>query len=109
MSQEIEQIELSIEEAKKLVDRRDQLRKLTTNREFKKIFLDGYFQEEAVRMTHILADPALTNHRQQIIEALTAISHVRNYLHQINLQGDMAEREISEMNVALDEIREESN
>ena len=102
---DIAEIEVTIEELQKVVDRRNQLRKLESNREFRKIVLDGYFKDEAARLAAISADPAHEKMRPQILMEIQAISCFRQFLRNIDLIGGIAERELKENHEALEEIR----
>lgn len=102
---DIEEIEVTIEELKKTVARRDLLRKLESNREFRKIFLEGYFKDEAARLTALSAEPSQEKARPQIMLEIQAISCVRQFLRNIGMMGDIAERELRDNQEALDEVR----
>lgn len=101
----VEQIELTIEHAREMVKRRDMAMKLTSNREFKALVLEGYMKDESVRMTHLLADPNMQQHRNAIVESLSAIGQFKQYMSQIVTMGDMAERELADAEEALEEER----
>lgn len=103
MSQ-IEEIEISMAEAQKMVDKKDQLLKLMSNRGFNKIIVEGYFKEEAARLASVAADPNLTEHREEIWMQIQAISCLQNYLRTINMMGTSAEQEVSEAREHIAEI-----
>lgn len=107
MSSEIEQVELSIEEARKHVDRRNQLDKLFSNREFKKVILDGLFDDEVKRLTGLVGDTSMKPHRDEIVLELQAISKLRAYFQRVKQIGDMAEQSIVEDQETLAELRAE--
>lgn len=107
MSSEIEQVELSIEEAQKHVDRRNQLDKLFSNREFKKVVLDGLFDEEVKRLTGLIGDTSMIQHRDEIVLELQAISKLRAFFQRVKQIGDMAEHSIAEDRETLAEMRAE--
>lgn len=102
---EVEQIELSIEEAKKMVALKDAVEKLSSNREFRKLFVEGYFKTEAVRLTTLLADPSMQQHRDDILASLEAISMTQRFLRETVQMGRVAEGEIREFEEALEETR----
>ena len=60
---DIEQVELSLEHAKEIVARRDKAHKLASNREFKALFLEGYFKDEAARLVAICGEGTMINDR----------------------------------------------
>lgn len=107
MSSEIEQLELSIEEAQKIVDRRNQLDKLFSNREFKKVVLEGLFEEEIQRLVGLLGDTGMKPHRDEITLELQSISKLRAYFQRVKQFGDMAEQSIKDDQEALADVRAE--
>lgn len=108
MSQtQIEEVELTIEEARKMVTRGKMAEKLASNREFKKLVLEGYFQEEAARLVHLLGDPAAAAHREHILRDMEGIGGLKRYLSTVVQLGRQAEMEIAECEETLDELRAE--
>lgn len=105
---DMEQIEISIEEAKKLVRMGDDLRKLTSNREFKRVILDGYFKEEAQRLVSISADHALREHQPQIAESIRAISLFQQFLQMVDRTGNMARQQIEDLEGERDLLESEA-
>ncbi len=105
MSHEIEQIELSIEDAQKMVDRKAQLEKLFSNREFRKLIEEGYFKDEAARLVSALSDPVLEPHREKITRSIEGIGALQQYFRTILRTGDAASQAIVEAREALAEIR----
>lgn len=105
MSQ-VEELEVSMEYAKGLVAKRDMLDKLSRNREFKQLVLEGYFKDEAIRLTNLSADPhpQIKEHREDIFLAIQAVSVLRQYFQRIQREGEIAENEIREHLQALDEV-----
>lgn len=106
MSQEIEQIEISLEEAKKTVALKSKVEKLLSNREFKAVVEDGYFKDEALRLTRIYGDPQMADHRPEISMEIAAVSKFRSFLERLIAFGQMAEQTILEHEAELDELRQ---
>jgi hypothetical protein len=102
---QIEQIEVSLEDAKQAVALRDAVLRLEKNRDFKKLIEQGYLTEEAVRLTHLLAHPAMAERQDDLITDLKGISAFKAYIHQIMATGNMAEVSLKEHEEALDELR----
>ena len=102
---DVEQIEISLEHAKEIVAKRDWAHKLSSNREFKKLILDGYFKDEAARLVGRAADPSMKAHKEDIFSAIEAISHLRQFLQNIIRMGDVAAADIEEHEEALEEAR----
>jgi len=109
MSQnQIEEVELSIAEARKMVDRGRTAERLAKNPEFKTLVLDGYFVEEAARLALLYSDPNLSPEiRDHVIRDLAGPGAFKRYLSTIVQFGQMAAREILEAEETLDELREE--
>jgi len=100
-----QQIENSIDQARKMVERKNQIEKLTSNREFRKVILDGYFVDEASRLAGISGDPLHAREHEDIMLSLKAISKLRLFLSNQIRMGQVAEAELHEYNEALDEMR----
>jgi hypothetical protein len=105
---DIEQIELSLNDAKELVARRDSILKLRTNRDFRKIILDGYFKDEAVRLTSLTAAPGFEKHRDDVFLSIQAISLLQQYLQTVLQLGDTAAKNIEDYNAELELLRAEA-
>lgn len=110
MSQ-IQEVELSIEQAKKVIAIGDKALKLADNKLFKELVLDGYFVDEAARLAHLSADLTLTpEQRADIFVMIQGIGFFKAYLSMLVRRGDMASRELRESEQTLTELRmEDSN
>lgn len=102
---EVQEIELSLDQAKEMVDRKNMVNKLMGNREFKKLILDGYFKDESARLVGLLGDPAVQAHREEIIRSMDGISQLQIYLRTVSQMGSVAERDVADYEKALDETR----
>lgn len=109
MSDDIQKIELSIEEARKYVEQRDAALRLADNRDFKKLVIDGYFKDEAARLTGLLGERGenLPFTKEMLVSDLEAIASFQRYMRQIIMQGDIMEKEIAVNSEALEIIRAE--
>jgi len=67
------------------VEMYEALVELHDNKAFQKVFLEGYFEKEAVRITSLLATDHVRNNglRPVLMENLVAISNVQDYLSTI--------------------------
>lgn len=104
---DIAQIEVSLDEAREAISRRDAMLKLKKNREFRQLVLDGFFKEEAVRLVSVSAEPAMEPRFDAIIDNIKAISIFRQYMDNIIRIGDFAAAELADYEAALDEARNE--
>lgn len=110
MSQDqIAEIELNIAEAKKFVAEGNSLERLLSNRDFKKIVLEGYFEKEAVRLVHLKADANSQDPDVQasILSQIDAIGNLTHYLRAVGHRANMAEKAILADEESLDELRGE--
>ena len=107
----IEAIERSIQESKGFVALGDSLERLTNNKDFKKIVIEGYFEKEAVRLVHLKADPNMQSAESQksIIMQMDAIGALKQYLGLILTQAGMAAKQIESDEAYRDELLEEGN
>jgi hypothetical protein len=109
MSQsEIEEVELSIEHARQLVERGQMAERLSRNKEFKTLVLEGYFVNEAARLALLYSDPNVPSEmREHLLRDISAPGCFKRYLSSIVQMGHVAERELREHMETLDEIRAE--
>tara|TARA_B110000908_G_C9808427_1_gene251788 strand:- start:111 stop:443 length:333 start_codon:yes stop_codon:yes gene_type:complete len=95
---EIEQIEISIDEARKEVTKMESLLRLISNKDFTALVDDGYFVEEASRLVMLRADADMQDATSQlsINNRITAVGYFRQYLQSIMQVGRMSEQGIRE-------------
>jgi hypothetical protein len=106
----IQALESSIKRAKELVDCGSALERLRTNRDFKKIVVDGYFAEEAIRLVHLKADPAMQSEGSQasIIRQMDAIGSLSDYFRTVDMAANQARRSIQGDEETLEELHAEA-
>lgn len=102
--QTMDQIELSIGQAEAVVEKRDWLKKLESNREFKKLILTELFEKEPVRLVDALSDPAMAPHQAAIQKRMLMISELKAWLRGVIAEGQMAENAVREAREELDAI-----
>lgn len=104
---EQQQIEQNIAQARKVFDLGTSLATLLRNRDFKKVITEGYFEQEAVRLVHLKADPAMQNEASQksIIAQMDAIGNLSQYFSTIQQLANMAGKSIEADEEALSELR----
>jgi hypothetical protein len=93
---EIEELQITLEDAKRTVALRDDLMKLAKNKLFKSIIVDAYMKDEALRLTQIIGEIQHVEYRDEIVDALKGISHFRQWMDRILGMGDVAEQSIKE-------------
>lgn len=106
---EIKTLEENIQRAKELVECGSAMERLRSNRDFKKVVLDGYFKAEAVRLVHLKADPAMQSDASQasIIRQIDAIGSLSDYFRTVNMAAVQAVRAIQGDEETLLELQAE--
>lgn len=109
MSNDVQELELSIKDAKKMVDLGNALERLLKNRDFKKVVQEEYLEQEAIRLVHLKGDGNMQSEQAQraIDRDISAISAFRQFLDMVFAKADHAREAIAECEEALDEIRAE--
>lgn len=108
-STEVQEIELSIENARKMVKLAESLERLHDNPDFKDVITEGYFKDEAVRLVSLKAAPQMQDDHSQalIVKDIDGIGSLRQYFHTIYQMADNAQRAIEDGQAALDEMAED--
>lgn len=108
--QDIQDLEISNEQAQEMVDLGRAIERLRQNSDFKRVVLEGYFREEAVRLVHLKADPNMASaERQTMLERdIRGIGCFHQYLNNVLRQADMAQRAIEANEQTLEELRAEA-
>ena len=108
--QEIQKIEVTIEECKKTIERRDALVRLQKNRDFISLIEDGFLREHAIRQVELKSHPGAQNEKQQqsIDNQIIAIGSFKQYLNSIRGMGEQAEQALSGDEETLEELNAEA-
>lgn len=109
LADDLKQVELSIEEAQKQIDKLESLNRLRTNKDFQNLLEVGYLRDEAARAVLAKAEPALQSQESQqaIDNMIIAIGYFRQYLNKIIAFGNQASNAINEHRKTRDEIMSE--
>lgn len=102
----IQEIELSIKEAQKMVDLGAAVNRLASNRDFKKIVMEMYFEKEAVRLVHLKSSPHMQakDKQEAIIKDIDAIGSFRQFLQTLEIQAEMARRAVEDGETLREEL-----
>ena len=105
----IQAIEDNIKQAQKIVEVGEALERLKANRDFKKVVIEGYFEQEAIRLVHLKSDPSFqTPDMQKSINAqIDAIGAVSQYFSTVVQKASIARKAIASDEETRDEILEE--
>lgn len=96
---DIQQIELTIEEAQEQIDMKDCLGRLAVNPDFEKLITKGFFEDEAARAVGAKAEISMImdkNGMTMIDNIITSIGGLRQYFIKIQQQGNSAQAAIEE-------------
>ena len=109
-TEQIEQeIEISIDQARGAVNKKDAMDRLISNPDFDALFTDGYFTEESTRLVSLLSDSEWQTPEKQksLVDDMRAISSLRQYIMNIRALGRQMERQIAASESTLEELRTE--
>ena len=106
---ELQQLDDNIKQAQKIADLGDALNRLRNNRDFKKVIQEGYFEQEAIRLVHLMSDSNMQTPEMQtaIHKQMIAIGSFRDYLDTLFIRVDMARRSVAADENTRDEIMAE--
>ena len=87
--EEINEIKISMDDAELAVKDGEAVERLFKNRDFKRIFTEGYFNSEARRLVFALAEPACASPEIQakIQQDIKSIGSLRQFLELITSSG----------------------
>lgn len=107
-NEQIHHVELSLEEAKKTVAFGEAIARLEKNRDFQRVILDGYFTDEARRLTFLTADVTLDDKSTNaVLYGIRAIGELRQFLLNRKAMGEIAKKEVHDHEETLEELRTE--
>lgn len=105
---QVEELENQKKDAQKLAERGQMARRLASNRDFRKLILDGFCLEDAARYAQESGDPLLSaEQRADALNMAQASGHLKRYLSFQIRMGVTAERSLVELDEALTEARAE--
>lgn len=97
VANQVQQVELSIEEAQQQIARSEQLSRLEKNKDFKALVLEGLLREDAVRQVMLRSSPMLhgdgpgaVSARMGIEARISMIGELNNYFRYIHIEGEGA-------------------
>jgi len=107
----VEEIQVDINEAKETIEIMNSLNRLVKNKDFEKIIGEGYFKEEAYRLVHLKAAPAMQGEERQaaLVKAMDAIGCLQQHFHMIFVMGEQAEDALRQGDQALEEMAMEGD
>lgn len=109
MNSDMQEIEITIEEAKAKIARRDLVLRLQENPDFKELITEGYFRDEAARVVMLKADENFQEPEKQkkLDDNILGISILGEWLRTQILLGNMAEDSLEAHENTREELRAE--
>lgn len=109
MSNQIKVIEENIKAARKLVDLGDALERLKSNRDFRTVVAEGYFEKEAIRLVQAKSNPGLQSPEMQksILTQIDSIGNLNMFFTTLMQQADMARKTIAQDEATIEELAAE--
>lgn len=106
-AKQIEQIEITIEEAKEKVRMGNMADKLASIPEFQAVILKGFMEQETLRMNRLINEPNLPAEFRELSRIdVQAGPTLFRYLQRCVQEGRIAEQTIADHEEELEELRE---
>lgn len=103
---EIAEIQQQLDNAKEVVEQKNKIERLMRNHDFKDLIVDGFMRDESARLVGLSADPSLdAKDQRDCLSMAQAGGHLKRYVNVMIQQGYTAEREIPNIEAALEEMR----
>ena len=95
-SELLSQIDENIQRHKAEIELADALDRLYKNRDFKLVFLNGYFEKEALRLVHLRGDTNVLDTVKQanILRDLDGIAALKGYISTLRYKAELAEKSV---------------
>ncbi len=106
---QLQQVEVSLEQAKNIVERADAYNRLTQNNDFKFLIEDCYFNKEPVRITMNLANSHLSKKETEeyAMTALNSISLLNQFFTMVIIKGEEARKAVEFDEMTREELLQE--
>jgi len=96
-----EEVRITEEQAKYHIEMMESLERLYNNKDFKKVFMDGYFKEEASRLVLLRADHNIQQEEktvQSIDDKIIGIGELRQFMLTVFARGRQMREAVAEAN-----------
>ena len=106
----VEELHQRREELKEFSARAEALTRLQNNADFKLVITDGYMEDEAIRLVHLLGDARFNSddkkaaYREDFQERMIGIARLSEYFRNIFQLSGQAQRELDGLNQAETEF-----
>lgn len=107
--EDLEAIDISIDEAKAKIQRKEALERLQQNPDFKTIIDDGFLNSHAIRQVMLKAHPQMQEEKAQnmLNRQITAIGELKQFFIAIYSEGMNAANAISQDEATREELLQE--
>ena len=108
-AQDLEAIDLQIEDAKKKVARKDAMRRLQQNADFKELIEKGFLEQHAIRQVLLKAHPGMQaeNVQKMLDQQIIAIGGFKQFLVNVIAEGHNAEAALQADEATREELLNE--
>lgn len=105
---EVENLERQLEQCKKQKERQEITERLLRNPDFRLLFVEGFCRDDAARLVQESCDPVMDPaQRADCLSMAQASGHVKRFLTIQIQMGEIASRNISQLETAIAEARAE--
>lgn len=101
---QLEEIQVSIDEAKLAIKDRDDLLGLMQDKRFKRIIMEKYLQEEPVRLVMLKGAGLREEERKRVDNMMYGLSALDNYFRQVIQMGNQMEAALRDDEQTREEI-----
>ena len=108
---ELQQINLTIEEAQKHIEKMEALDRLRSNKDFTLIIEQGYFVDQAAELVAAKCAPEMSSDEQQkaVDRLILGVGGFQQYLNKLYHLGNQSKRAMSDYYATRDEIMAETH
>ena len=107
---QIQQVEESIRQSREILDLANSLARLKHNSDFRKVMVQGFFKDEAVRLVQEKQNPDKQSPEEQklLMTQIDSIGSLYQYFRKIETQAEIAGRSLEIDEQTLQELHAES-
>lgn len=109
MSNDVQEIQLQIDTAKKIVKNSDCLNRLYKNKDFLHLFEQVLFKEEPIRLVHLLSSPAHATEeaRAKILKEMDVSAGLVSWLRAVDQIGNDVRAQLAAYETEIEIARQE--
>lgn len=102
----VTELEEQIDSVKTFRKQADRVLRLSKNRDFRELVLDGFCRDEMARLAHVSGDPGISfDDQKKASDMSRAGGHLKRFLNTILQHADAAERDLPAMEEQLNMVR----